>query len=177
VDWYLWLELLGSWWQRLEHLVVAIAIGGSVWWLRQERAKLDISIKTLSQQLSALEDAIEEGSVQPEPAASAEHWEQIRQMWADMRERMEYAIERNIRGGKKLRKYSNLQRYNYAEIITSLRQDLGLSAEVEDALQRMNGAFLSLRRAKAATNEHASWFWAHYQRADKALPKIPGDTD
>jgi hypothetical protein len=41
----------------------------------------------------------------------------------------------------------------------------------------MNGAFLSLRRAKAATKEHASWFWTYYQRADKALPKIPGDSD
>ena len=94
-------------------------------------------------------------------------------MWADMRERMEYAIERNIRGGRKLRKYSNLQRYNYSEIITNLRQDLGLTPEAEDALQRMNGAFLSLRRAKAATKEHASWFWAYYQRADKVFPRSP----
>jgi hypothetical protein len=177
VDRYLWLEFLGSWWQRLEHAIVAIAIGASVWWLRHERTKLDTSIRRLSQQLGALEDTIEEGSAQPEPTATPEHWEQIRQMWADMRERMEYAIEKKIRGGRKVRKYSNLQRYNYSEIITNLRQDLGFTPEVEDALQRMNGAFLTLRRAKAATEEHASWFWTYYKRADKALPKIPGYSD
>lgn len=179
MDWHAWWEFfafLGSWWQRLDHTILAVGVGAAVWWLHLERIKLETAINTLGKQVEALKTEVEEGPGQPEPAATAEHWDQIRQMWADMRERMEYAIEVKI-DRRKLRKYSTLQRYNYSNIITNLQRDFGLSPEAEDALQRMNSGFLSLRRAKAATKEHASWFWTYYQRADKVLPKIPGDTD
>jgi hypothetical protein len=171
------LELVGLWWQRIEHAFLAIAVIGAVAWLRRERTKLDISINTLSQQIGALEDAIEEGADQPEPAAAPKHWEQIRRMWADMRERMEYAIEERIRDGRRRRKYSNLQRHSYEDIINNLQRDLGLSSDAAEALRRMNAGFLNLRRSKAATEDHAKWFWAYYQLADKMLPKIPGDPD
>jgi hypothetical protein len=186
LDWYPWWEyfdLLEAWWQRLEHAFFALAIVVVGWLLyrvlralRRERLDLEESINTLSEHVRAIKDAADQGSVPPEPTATVEHWEQIRLMWADIRERLEYAISA-IGDGRRRRKYSAMSRYSYERITSNLQGDLGLDREVVNALHEMDKWFLHLRRSRAATQKELTWFQTYYRRAAKALPQEHREPD
>jgi hypothetical protein len=166
------LNFLWELWQRVDNALVMIAIVGGGFYLdrvviprlRGERQDLEDSVDTLEEHVKALKEALDQGS--------DDNWEQIRGMWADMRERIEHAIE-EIDDGRKRRKYSSMPRYSYQKIIDNVQRDLGLSRDVAYALQQMNAWFLSLRRSKIATQEQVNGIWGYYQIADKVLPKIP----
>ena len=132
-------------------------------------------VEELGQKLEQRIEAVEE-SVQQPPAGTppdvAANWEEIRELWRDARKRMELVID-GISDGRVRRKYSNLPRYSYAKIISELREDGLIGADVARALDIMNERFLSLWRARAATPQEASEFGELNRRADNALPSSP----
>ena len=178
-----WWGQLGQWlqwfldWSERRIVIEALMFAFVLFALRHSRLKLKAVVDELGQKLEQRIEAVEE-SVQQPPAGTppdvAANWEKIRELWRDARKRMELAID-GISDGRVRRKYSNLSRYSYTKIVNELRQDRVINADAARALDIMNETFLSLRRARAATAEEASEFEELYQRADKALPKLPDE--
>ncbi len=144
-------------------LVELIVLFLLVAWLKRERKKLQRTIEyhvsTVKQLVLANRDAVEVIEQVNHPAG-IEHWEQLREIWSEARDRIEEAV--NNLDGRVRRKYGNIARYSYAPIIRQLRDDRAISARAADALLSMNEQFLALRRRPAAAtaaivNQFENW--------------------
>jgi hypothetical protein len=151
-----------------------------VLWLSYERRKLK---ETLTYHLSAIRQLVlavrEDAETTPEGQGAAvgpEHWETIRKTWAEARERIEIAIEEL--DGRVRKKYGQMARYSYADIIVQLQADKKLSANAANALVEMNRIFLGLRRRTQQTSrQDADGFGNLYQRATPELPRPDEEPD
>lgn len=146
-----------------------------LWQLKRERRKLEAAVGTIAQRVTAIQETVEEAPAEAPPGASAENWETIREKWADVRERLEYLIETNVSDGRRLRKYNNIPRHSYEEVIATLRRDRLLNADAAANLMAMNATFLGLRRARAATPQLAQEFVNRYNQASDRLPTPPDE--
>ena len=172
-------ETIRGWWSSLSReeqrlLIELVAFVVILWRLKRSRTLLENVVKSMEQTLQRRLDAVEDRVDASETAMpEGDRWERIRELWRDMRRRIEFAIGTRIDDGRKLRKYSNLTRHTYAPIIAHLRKDLPLETETAHALESMNERFLSLRRSKQASVADVQQFEQLHARATKELPLAP----
>jgi len=109
------------------------------------------------------------------PAATVEaaqvnkDWEQLRDRWARVRDRIEQKIE--DLDGRVRRKYENIPRYNYENVIKQLNADRALGEDATLALLGMNDLFLRLRTNPQRTRkEDLQEFERRFSAASRELP-------
>ena len=71
-------------------------------------------------------------------------WETIRNIWENVRQEIEKIID-NLSDGRRKRKYDNMDRYNYKDIINTLENDKALISSKALAARNMNSIFHSWR--------------------------------
>lgn len=116
------------------------------------------------------------GSEMPSPDisdAGPEYWERVRKLWAAARNRIELAIE-GVSDGRKRRRYANMDRRIYRDIIFALTVDKVLSNAAAASLIQMNGIFLRLRASpRSTTRQDAERFDSLYKVVSSSLPEEP----
>ncbi len=146
-------------------------------WLSFERGRLKdlvYQLRTLRQEVRAVQTEVESSptsaGVPPgNDAGSVDAWDQIRNTWTNVRDRIERKIEQL--DGRVRRKYENIARYNYANVIQQLHKDEELGEGARDALVKMNDLFLKFRRnPRRATKEEAERFNRMFDSASSELP-------
>jgi hypothetical protein len=146
--------------------------------LKRSRLKLQAVVDDLGKKLERRFEDVREVVDQPltkaPDGADAASWERIRELWKKARMRIELMVEA-ISDRLEKRKYNSLSRYTYDGMVKELSKDGLLSGEAAESLSKMNQKFLALRPARAATPQEATEFAELYQRADKALPKLPDE--
>ena len=146
--------------------------------LRRSRLKLQTVVDDLGEKLEKRFEDVREVVDQPlkkaPEGADPDSWERIRELWRKARMRIEQMVEA-ISDRLEKRRYNSLSRYTYDGMVRELYKDNLISADAASALMDMNEKFLALRPARAATPQEASEFAELYQRADKALPKLPDE--
>jgi hypothetical protein len=118
--------------------------------LKGQLDDLKKSVEAAQKQLSGYQrqtaDERAEAAV-PNPGASPieDKWDDIRDIWAVARDKLEKIIER-IPDGRVKRKYDGIARYNYTDVNNTLRDDGLITEEAAVASQKMNDTFLKYRR-------------------------------
>jgi hypothetical protein len=182
-----WIAVLPDWMKDSKAieivllLIIGTQLGRVVRQLRRQRAGLDDVIERLGERLSAFRKMLQavrdetETANEPEtpsPAdAGPEYWEKVRSLWAITRNRIESRIDQ-ISDGRVRRKYANMDRYVYRDIIFALNADNALTNTVAANLFHMSGIFMKLRRnPKSATKQDAERFEALYKAVSSSLPE------
>lgn len=181
---YDWLAAAAQFWHAIENTVLIVGMALVVWLLRRERRKIgglisDLGerIETMSQLAKAARDEFEAAIVRPVGPISANNisnWETVQAIWRETRDRMEFAIE-EITDRRIKPKYGKIARYNYNDIIITLRDDGIISSDKAfAALVSMNGLFQRLKlRPAAVTAQEAEQFKSLLKEVNGALPKLP----
>jgi hypothetical protein len=178
-----WLDALPDWSKDGKWIQIALLIA-IVHLLSRQRARLQDTVNLIESRLITLRKLVEavrddtETVTEPAPPATngstagPDHWETVRRTWASARNRIELAIDEGVKDGRKRRRYANMSRYTYNDIIFALRSDGALKTETATRLIEMNALFLRLRaRPRATTEAQANHFEALYRAASANLPK------
>jgi len=146
--------------------------------LQRQRTELDHTVDrfddrllSLRKMLQALRDETETAS-EPDAVADEgrEYWEKVRSLWATTRNRIELAIDR-ISDSLVRRKYANMDRYTYRDIIFALNGDKIFGNLVAAQLVQMSGTFMKLRRhPRSTTKQDVERFEVLYRAVSSSLP-------
>lgn len=186
-----WLADLWAWsapirelWHSIESVALFAGMTLVVFLLRRERRKisgliLDLRerVDTMSQLAKAARADFETAMARPAGPLSANsisNWETVQTIWRETRDRIELAIEQ-ITDRRIKPKYGKIARYNYNDIIITMRDDGVLaSPKAFTALIAMNGLFQRLKlRPNAVTPQEVEQFTQHLKDINGALPKLP----
>jgi hypothetical protein len=177
------LDALPDWakdgkWLQIVLLIVIVHL------LSRQRARLQSTVSLIEDRLIALRKLVEavrddsETVTEAEPASTnapaggREYWEIVRQAWASARNRIQSAIDERIADGRKRRRYANMPRYTYRDIILALCADKALSNDAAANLIQMDAMFSQLRaKPLATTQQQAARFEVLYKAASDDLPK------
>lgn len=186
------LTVLRELWHDYQGLFVVAALWFVHRQLRKERILLSEKVGNLSQIVKGIRDDAEAGlaadaSAAPAPAGAvpapqqqtadgANNWDQVREIWRELRDRLELTIE-NVERARARAKYANIPRYGYRRVIKSLEDDEMFGASVADKLMALDRRFGSLKFAPGnATSEDVKLFRDTKSFVDKWLPKLPPES-
>jgi hypothetical protein len=184
-----WLPTVADWffalpeWMRDSKTIEIILFLLIVQLLRRQRARLNETVDRLDDRLSTFQKMIEALRLETEtvtqssspnvPDAGTEFWDTVRGLWATTRSRIELATK-GFSDGRTRRRYANMDRYTYRDIIFALAADKVFKTAIADKLLRMSGMFLKLRaNPQNTTRQDAEQFEALYRQVSSALPEEP----
>jgi hypothetical protein len=178
-----WISALPEWMKDSKTIEIVLFLL-IVQLLRRQRTRLSETVNRLDDRLSTFQKMIEalrlesetvsQGQSSPNvPDAGPEFWDTVRALWATTRSRIELAIQ-GFSDGRTRRRYANMDRYTYRDIIFALTTDKVLTNAVADKLLRMSGMFFRLRaNPQNTTRQDAAQFETLYRAVSNDLPKEP----
>ena len=166
-----------------------ILVGGMfiiVLLLRRERRKIsglivDLGqrVDTMSQLAKAARADFETAMARPVAGGQVQslgssNWEVVQSIWRETRDRIELVIEQ-ISDKRVKPKYAKILRYNYSDVIITLRDDEIIpSGKAFTALISMNGLFQRLKlRPANVTSKEVEQFKFLLKDVNGSLPKLP----
>jgi hypothetical protein len=192
-----WISALPDWMKDSKaieiglFLLIGVQLSRIVRQLRRQRTELDHTLQrqltefdhsvgrfddrllSLRKMLQAVRDETETETASGSSAVAdvgREYWEKVRSLWATTRNRIELEIDR-IPDSLLRRKYANMDRYTYSNIIFELKADRILENAVAAKLIQMSGAFMKLRAyPKGTTKQDADRFASLYRAVSGSLP-------
>ena len=124
-----------------------------VFWLRREGRRLAnvvYEMRTLNQKVTAFRTDIETApSSENGSNGPAANWEGMRTLWDDLRDRIELKVEQL--DGRVRRKYENIPRRSYNDVIVQLAKDCAINEQTATNLVEMNNIFMSYRNRRLQT--------------------------
>jgi len=179
-----WLYAAKQAWHAVESFALFLGMAAVLWLLRRERVKisgliedLGSRVEIMSQLAKAARDEFETAAarqVGPVSAAGASNWETVQTIWRETRDRIELAVEQ-IADKRIKPKYGKIPRYNYNDVIITLREDGVIRTDKAfTALVSMNGMFQKLKlRPTGVSPSEAAQFKKLLADVNGALPRLP----
>ena len=176
-------------WHQYQGIVLVVALWLIHRQLRRERILFGEKVGNLSQIVKGIRDDAEAGLSsqqqavasapvlpQRQSASEANHWEDIRIVWRELRDRLELAIEQIQRRATRA-KYAEIPRYGYRRIIKALEDDGEIGTTVSTKLLTLDNLFARLKFTPAsASADDAKHFRETRDFVDHWLPKAqPAD--
>ena len=168
----------------VQAIVLVAGMSAILFAMRRERRKISFLIVDLTERVDTMSQLARAARAEFETAMArpvsgqvanggASNWENVQTIWRETRDRIELAIE-NILDRRVKPKYGKIPRYNYNDVIITLRDDRLISEKVYGALTSMNSMFQRLKlRPSAVTAAEVELFQRLLKDVNGGLPKLP----
>jgi hypothetical protein len=168
----------------VQAIVLVAGMSAILFAMRRERRKISFLIVDLTERVDTMSQLARAARAEFETAMArpvsgqvanggASNWENVQTIWRETRDRIELAIE-NILDRRVKPKYGKIPRYNYNDVIITLRDDRLISEKVYGALTSMNSMFQRLKlRPSAVTAAEVELFQRLLKDVNGGLPRLP----